>query len=83
MAALIISVGSLSATINASNDKAAALLAQYAGAIGAQGTDQEKLDACVAALVLHMQEQGRRQRSNTLQAEAVAAAQAEIEGLEW
>ncbi len=83
MASLVITVGQLSAQVDASNAKANALLTQYAAAIGAEGTNQEKLDAVIRALVDHMKQAGRRHRYNQATVDAAAAIQAEIDGMTW
>ena len=83
MANLTLTIGALSASVTADNAKASSLLTQYAAAIGAEGTNQEKADAVVRALVKHMQEQARRQRSNTATVEALAEIEAEIAVLVW
>lgn len=83
MASITIEVGSLTATINTTDAKANAVVTQYAAAIGATGTNQQKLNTVVQALVRHMQDQGRGHRAVTAQAEAMAAAQVEIDALKW
>lgn len=83
MASLTITVGPLTSKIDADNTKANALLTQYAAAIGADGTNQEKLDAVVRSLVAHMRYEGRRHRHNRAAVDAAAAIQAEIDGLDW
>jgi hypothetical protein len=83
MANLTITIGALNASVSADNAKASALLSQYAEAIGAHGTNQQRADAVVQSLVRHMQHEARRHRSNQAQAEGIAAAQQEIDGLGW
>lgn len=83
MASLTLTIGALSASISADNTKASNLLTQYATAIGASGTNQQKADAVVLALVRHMQEEARRIRGNTAMAEAVTAIETELGGLTW
>lgn len=83
MASLTIEIGQLTASVVADNTKATNLLTQYAAAIGASGTNQQKADAVVLALVRHMQAEARRHRNNTATAEAMAVIQEEISGLAW
>lgn len=83
MASLTLTIGTLTASVSANNTKASNLLNAFADAIGATGTNQQKADAALAALVLHMQEQAKRQRTNTIMAQAAATAQAEIDALNW
>jgi hypothetical protein len=83
MASLVLTIGQITGSVTAADAKAAALLNQYADAIGATGTNAQKADAVVRALVRHMQDQAQRQRGNTLRAEAIAAAQTELDGLTW
>ena len=51
--------------------------------IGAEGTDQEKLNAVCLALTRHMREEGKRHRRNVATYEMTIAIQAEIDGLSW
>ena len=83
MASLTMTIGQLTATVNASDAKATALVAQYAAAIGATGTQQQRANAVMQALVRHMQQQAQQQRVIVAQAEAIATAQAEIDGMTW
>ena len=83
MASLTLTVGALTATVSASNTKAANLLTQYADAIGASGTNQDKADAVVVALGRHMTEVAQRQRTNAAKSEALVNLQAEIDALAW
>jgi len=83
VASLTISIGALTGTISASNTKAGGILTQYAASIGATGTNQEKADAVVLALVRHMQQEGQHYRRNEAMKAAVVAAQAEIDALTW
>lgn len=83
MATLAITVGPLTSTVTADNAKATALFTQYAAAIGATGTNQQKLDAIIRGLVEHMKQTARRQRYNQATVDAAAAIQAEIDGLAW
>lgn len=83
MASLVLTIGALSASISADNSKASNLLTQYANAIGATGTNQQKADAVVLALVRHMQQEAQRQRYNQGVGDAVAELQTEIDGLVW
>lgn len=73
----------MTGSISANNTKASNLLTQYAAAIGAEGTNQQKADAVVLSLVRHMQQQAQRHRSNEAAGEAIATAQAEIDALTW
>jgi hypothetical protein len=83
MASLTMTIGALSSTVSADNTKATNLVTQYAAAIGAVGTNQQKLDAVVLALVKHMQREARLKRYNTATTDAAAAIQTEIDGLTW
>jgi hypothetical protein len=83
MASLTITIGTLSAGVSAANTKASNLLNGYAAAIGATGTNQEKANAVVRALVDHMQEQARRQRRNEQTTTSLAAIEGEINELAW
>jgi hypothetical protein len=83
MASLTITVGALNASVAATDQKATALLEQYAASIGATGTAQQRLNAVVASLASHMRDNGVRHRHNVATAEAAAAIQAEIDALTW
>lgn len=83
MASLTLTIGQLTATVNASDAKAAALVTQYAAAIGATGTQQQRANAVVQALVRHMQQQAQQQRVNVAQAQALVDAQPDLDGLTW
>lgn len=83
MASLTLTIGALSASKSASNAKASALTEEYADALGATGTNQERLDAVVLGLVRHMQQQAQAYRARAAQTEAMTAAAAEIAGLLW
>lgn len=83
MASLTLTIGPISGTISANNAKATNIVTQYAAAIGAEGTDVQKLNAVVLELARHMQHVGQRQRQNTARVEAMATIQAEIDGMTW
>lgn len=83
MASLTLTIGTLTATYTATNAKAQNVLLRYAAAIGADGTNQEKADAVVNALVRHMIEEGKRDHRNAAMATAAATVQAEIDELTW
>lgn len=83
MASLTLTIGPISGTISANNTKAANIVTQYAAAIGAEGTDTQKLNAVVLELARHMQNVGQRQRLNAAKVEAMATIQAEIDALKW
>lgn len=83
MATLTLAIGSLTATVSATNTKATNLLTAYAAAIGASGTNQEKADAVVAALVTHMRQEAHRHRNNAVVAQAMTDLADELADLEW
>lgn len=83
MASLVLTIGPFSGSVSTTNAKASAIVTQYAEAIGASGTDEQKLDQVVLALAKHMQEQGRSHRKVALRVEALVAAQAEMDALWW
>jgi hypothetical protein len=83
MATLTITIGPISGTVTTTNAKATAIVTQYAAAIGAVGTDEQKLNQVVLALAKHMQQQGRQHRKVKLHTDALAAAQAEMDALWW
>lgn len=83
MASLTLTIGALSASVSADNTKASNLLNAYADAIGANGTNQQRANAVVAALVRHMRDQAHRQRTNEITSQAVADIAAELAVLAW
>lgn len=83
MASLTLTIGQLTATVSANNTKASNLLNAYADAIGATGTNQEKADAVVRALVQHMREQAHRQRHNEATIQAITDIANELAALSW
>lgn len=83
MASLTLTIGQLTATVTADNTKAVTVLEAFADAIGATGTNQERANAVVRALARHMVQQGQARRGNQAQEDAMAAAQAEIDGISW
>lgn len=80
MATITVSIGTVTATVQANNARAAAVVGACADAIGAEGTDQERLQAVVNDLVRYMMETGRLQR---MQAARQAAAAAANNDLKW
>ena len=83
MASLTLTIGAITGSVTATDAKASALVNQYADAIGATGTNTQRANAVVRALVRHMQDQAQRQRANVLKEEAIVAAQTELDGLTW
>lgn len=83
MASLTITIATLSTTVTATNAKAQAVVGGYADAIGASGTDQQRLDLVGEALARHMQEQAQQHRRLSAQADAAAAVEAEVAALTW
>lgn len=83
MASLTIKIALLESTVSADNTKASNLLAQYAASLGAEGTNQEKMDAVVRGLVEHMKQQGRRHRHNQAATDTAATIKTELDALSW
>ena len=83
MASLTITIGALTATVSADNTKASNLLNAYANAIGATGTNQQKANQVVRALVDHMRYEAHRQRSNETITTAISGIQGELGELSW
>jgi hypothetical protein len=83
MASLAITIGALSRSKSATDAKATALVNDYANSIGATGTNAQRADLVLEALVRHMQEQARRHRRNTQTVTALAAIESELNGLAW
>lgn len=83
MANLTISIGALTAQINADNAKAQEVVSLYADAIGATGTNQQRLQTVVQGLARHMRETAQRQRRNADTAAALAAAEAAVQAVDW
>jgi ABC-type transporter Mla subunit MlaD len=83
MASLTLTIGALDENISADNAKASDVLTKYAAAIGATGTNAEKAQAVLRALVQHMVQEGRRHHSNTAMSAAAAAVQGEVNALTW
>lgn len=75
MATLTLTIGQLSASKAVDNTKATAVLLAYAEAIGATGTNSQKLEAVVNALARHMTDtaQGHARRKARVEAEAALA----------
>ncbi len=83
MASLAITIGALSRSKSATDAKATALVNDYADSIGATGTNAQRADAVLDALVRHMQEQARRYRRNAQTMSALATIESELNGLVW
>lgn len=83
MASLTLTIGTLTSTISADNQKAATLVSRYADAIGATGTSQQRLDTVLAEVVRHMQFEARRHHENAAKAAVFAAITSELQALTW
>lgn len=83
MASLTIQVGALSQSISGNNALAANLLIAYAGSIGAEGTNEEKAQAILAALVKHMKTEGHKWQRDQKISDAMAELQMTIEETGW
>ena len=78
MASLTLVVGAINASVVASNANASSVLLEYADAIGADGTAQEKAEAVVRALVRHMAEEGGEYKRRTAAAAARYAPENQV-----
>lgn len=83
MAQISITVGPLTVSRSAPDAKALAVLNNYAAAIGATGTNRERGEAILDALISYIQDVAREQRRRQAQADGIAAAQDEIDSLGW
>lgn len=83
MASLAITVGALTASITATDLKAAEVLNRYADSIGATGTNQQRANAVITSLVQYMVKEGRRHLGAKTMDDAAIAIQAELEAMGW
>lgn len=83
MASLTLQVGPVTASFSAADAAATTVLLEYAAAIGATGSNQQKAAAVVQSLVAHMVDQARQHKQRAAIAQAMAAAQPKIESVGW
>jgi membrane-bound ClpP family serine protease len=84
MASLTIAIGAFSRSKTGNDDtKATNLFNDFAASIGATGTNAQRADAVLNALVVYMQEQAQRHRRNTQTVTALAQIQSELDALTW
>lgn len=78
MAAITVTIGTVSASVQATNAKATAVITAYADSLSVEGTDQERLQAVVNDLVRTMMETARDQKMRAARQAAAAAASTDI-----
>lgn len=78
MATITVSIGTVTATVQANNARAAAVAGAYADSLGAEGTDQERLQAVVNDLARYMLDVSRQQRMQAARQAAAVAANADL-----